>query len=71
MAASKIIVGFMLAGTLAACSGEQMSAASDATLPADTAKAGVTPKELLLPPPALGLPWDPGASETHTQFVQA
>lgn len=38
MATSKIVFGFLLAGTLAACGGGQ-TPASEATLPADTAQA--------------------------------
>lgn len=42
MAMSKVVLGFVLAGTLAACSGEQAPAAGDATAPGGAAQADAT-----------------------------
>lgn len=45
MAMSKVVLGFVLAGTLAACGGEQAPAAGDATTPVGGVQANATATE--------------------------
>jgi|JI7StandDraft_1071085.scaffolds.fasta_scaffold04795_4 hypothetical protein len=53
MATSKIVLGFLLAGTLAACGGEQTTAAVGPALPEDAARADAGPTR---PAPAAAQP---------------
>jgi hypothetical protein len=68
MATSKIIAGFMLAGTLAACGGEQAPAAVDAAAPNDDSHHAAATEAI--PALALGARGDAGASEARTQLVE-